>query len=111
MVGKGGYRPNGGRPKGSRAPWALPAPDGKAVASPGLMPLEYMLAVMRDETADKTRRDRMAIAAAPFLHPKAPEMPASAPGKKERAAEAAKTAGVGSDWGDDLAVKRPEATN
>lgn len=101
---KGGFRPAAGRPKGTRAPWALPPKDGKAACTPGLMPLEYMLSVMRDETADQARRDRMAIAAAPFLHPKAPEMPASAPGKKERAAEAAKTAGVGSDWGDDLSV-------
>jgi hypothetical protein len=32
------------------------------------MPLDYMLAVMHDEKADKDRRDRMAAAAAPYLH-------------------------------------------
>jgi len=31
---------------------------------------EHMLAVLHDEDADKDRRDRMAIAAAPFVHPK-----------------------------------------
>ena len=34
------------------------------------MPLDHMLAVMHDESADKDRRDRMAIAAAPYLHPR-----------------------------------------
>ena len=42
--------------------------------------------------------DRMAIAAAPFCHVRAGDMP----GKKARAAEAAETAGEGTDWGDDL---------
>lgn len=32
------------------------------------MPLDYMLAVMRDPKADPDRRDAMARAAAPFLH-------------------------------------------
>jgi hypothetical protein len=34
------------------------------------MPLEYMLRVMRDHTADEKRRDAMAQAAAAFIHPK-----------------------------------------
>jgi hypothetical protein len=34
------------------------------------MPLDYMLAVMRDATADQKRRDAMATAAAPYLHSK-----------------------------------------
>jgi hypothetical protein len=34
------------------------------------VPLEYMLAVMRDETAPPERRDEMAKAAAPFVHPR-----------------------------------------
>jgi hypothetical protein len=33
-------------------------------------PLEYMLEVMNDPGADTMRRDRMAIAAAPFVHPR-----------------------------------------
>jgi hypothetical protein len=32
-------------------------------------PLAYMLRVMRDPDAPAERRDRMAIAAAPFCHP------------------------------------------
>jgi len=31
--------------------------------------LDYMLRVMRDETAEPTRRDAMAKAAAPYVHP------------------------------------------
>ena len=34
---------------------------------------------------------------------------AEPPGKKEQAAEAAKTAGVGTDWGDDLTVAQARA--
>ena len=35
----------------------------------GMLPLDYMLMVIRDKTATQTRRDRMAIAAAPYCHP------------------------------------------
>src|SRR6516164_1144144 len=35
----------------------------------GEEPLDYMLGVMRDVTADVTRRDAMAKAAAPYRHP------------------------------------------
>ena len=34
------------------------------------MPIDYMLSVMRDPTADDKRRDAMAMAAAPYLHAK-----------------------------------------
>ena len=34
------------------------------------MPLDFMLAVMRDPNADHKRRDAMAMAAAPYLHPR-----------------------------------------
>ena len=34
----------------------------------GELPIDYMLRVMRDETATDERRDMMAIAAAPYLH-------------------------------------------
>jgi hypothetical protein len=40
------------------------------IEASGLVPLEYMLAVMRDETAPSERRDEMAKAAAPFVHPR-----------------------------------------
>jgi len=45
-----------------------------------------MLQVMRDPDEDPARRDRMAMAAAPFVHTRASE---SKPGKKELQADAA----------------------
>jgi hypothetical protein len=39
------------------------------VAASGEIPLDYMLRIMRDETADPVRRDAMAKAAAPYVHP------------------------------------------
>lgn len=36
----------------------------------GITPLEYMLKILRDETADPLRRDDMAKAAAPYVHPR-----------------------------------------
>jgi len=54
-----------------------------------MLPLDYMLSVMRDETADETRRDKMAVAAAPFVHERAAEKKL---GKKEAREEAAKEA-------------------
>ena len=41
-----------------------------AIAESGQTPLEHMLAVLHDPKADPDRRDRMAIAAAPFIHPR-----------------------------------------
>src|SRR5262245_33608463 len=66
----------------------------------GLMPLDYMLAVMRDPTATQTRRDRMAALAAPYCHPKLTD--AQPKGKKDQQAEAAERAGTGTSWTDDL---------
>jgi hypothetical protein len=37
-------------------------------------PLDYMLAVLRDEAAEPARRDEMAKLAAPYLHAKAKEL-------------------------------------
>ena len=63
----------------------------KAIAkAENLKPLEYMLKVMNDPNEEKDRRDRMAIAACPYLHPRAVEM-----GKKETAEERAKAASLG----------------
>lgn len=55
-----------------------------------LEPLDYMLSVMNDSTADKDRRDRMAIAAAPFVHPRIAEGKGKKQEKDEKAAAAAK---------------------
>jgi hypothetical protein len=40
------------------------------IEASGLAPLDYMLAVMRDEDAEAWRRDEMAKAAAPYVHPR-----------------------------------------
>jgi len=93
-MARGGYRPGAGRPKGTTK--AQEGVEGtihdEAAAEPcasdlepvARTPLEYMLAVMNDQTADAARRDRMAIAAAPFVHGKVPEG-----GKKDALKEAA----------------------
>ena len=50
--------------------------------APGRMsPLDYMLSVMNDPEVDDARRDRMAIAAAPYVHVRAAD---AKPGKKEK---------------------------
>jgi hypothetical protein len=58
----------GGRKKG--VPNKKTAELQAAVVASGETPLEYMLRVMRDPAADSTRRDDMAKAAAPYVHPK-----------------------------------------
>ena len=65
---RGGKRPGAGRPPGaiSKSTRAIL----EAVAAGGEMPLEYMLRIMRDPREPAARRDEMAKAAAPYLHPK-----------------------------------------
>jgi hypothetical protein len=61
-------RKTGGRQKGAlnRA-----TAEARAVAeATGILPLDYMLSVVRDANADPKRRDAMAMAAGPYLHPK-----------------------------------------
>ncbi len=111
----GSPRPGTGRPKGSKdfAPrkpkgrprkiWVvggkIPAPVQTELQPGHQTPLEYMLAVMNDPTAAIERRDRMAMAAAPYVH----ERPVDRkPSKKEMVAEEAKAAAIGTDWGSDL---------
>jgi len=97
-MARGGYRPNAGRPKGST--WKSLPPGTRAIEFKAIevakavnqTPLEYMLAIMNDPNADPTRRDRIANAAAPFMH----GWPAGVrPGKKELARQGAKTAASG----------------
>jgi hypothetical protein len=103
MPKRGGYRVGAGRPRGSKN-ITLKTIDmevlqrGDPKAPRGMKPLAYMLAVMNDDTADAARRDRMAIAACPYCHPRADAVL----GKKDRAREAAQTAGEGTAWGNDL---------
>ena len=58
-----------------------------AAIKEGLTPLEYMLAVLRDETADPERRDEMAKAAAPYIHPRLASIEASHRGDKQNPLE------------------------
>lgn len=62
------------------------AEAAEMAASEGLSPLDYMLKVMNDPAADDGRRDRMAVAAAPYVHGK---MADAAGGKKEQRQKAA----------------------
>lgn len=58
----------GGRQRGT--PNKATARREREVARMGQTPLDYMLRVMRDSRASGDRRDKMAVAAAPYVHPK-----------------------------------------
>ena len=89
-MARGGYRAGAGRPRGA-ASAKLSKKDVKAIKKSAklseMTPLEYMLAVMNSTEADDERRDRMAIAAAPYVHEKAADKKL---GKKEKMLEEAK---------------------
>jgi hypothetical protein len=80
----GGARQGAGRPKG--APNKASVARAAEIAASGETPLQYMLRVMRDPMAEHPRRDEMAKAAAPYVHPKlaAIEMEVGAPGDFDR---------------------------
>jgi len=73
-------------------------PSKSSQASATLSPLQYMRMVLNDPTASKSRRDRMAVTLARYLY----RRPSDYRPKKDRQAEAAKKAGVGSEWDTDL---------
>jgi hypothetical protein len=84
----------------------LPTDIAKDAKAAKMQPLEYMLLVMNDPEADMARRDRMAMAAAPYCHPRVSD---TRIGKKEQATEAAETAAVGTAWAEDLELDiRPQ---
>jgi hypothetical protein len=62
-----------------------------------LLPLDYLLALVADETIDPQRRDRAAIAALPFCHSK-PAEDYQPLGKKAQAEIHAMNAGRDSEW-------------
>lgn len=82
--GSGGARPGAGRPR--KQPKLPSASRERALPAPAenLDPLEYLLRVMNDPASPQHRRDRAAIAAAPYVHGKVGEK-----GKKEAKNEAA----------------------
>src|SRR5215813_9344964 len=61
-------RKTGGRQRGARNRATTEA--RAAAEATGILPLDYMLGVMRDANAEPKRRDAMATAAAPYLHSK-----------------------------------------
>lgn len=64
----GGARPGAGRKKGGRNKLTQEAVE--RAASSGILPLDYLLQVMRDAGADEARRIDAAKAAAPYVHAK-----------------------------------------
>ena len=67
-MSRGGPREGAGRPAGiaNKASIARQA----EVAASGITPLDYLLQIMRDETAERDERRDAAKAAAPYVHPK-----------------------------------------
>lgn len=66
--GHGGARPGAGKKPGAIRR-ATAAAQAKA-AEGGILPLDFMLQIMRDEQADRAERLDMAKAAAPYVHAK-----------------------------------------
>jgi phage terminase small subunit len=119
-MARGGYRPGSGPAKGTKYKTAGGSSNGSTkkekvaskknrleakqdtssipediqsdAAAEQMSPLDYMLKVMRDDNANDARRDRMAVSAAPFFHPRKGE---SGTGKKEEKASRAEQAGKG----------------
>lgn len=89
-MARGGARPGAGRKKGGQA--SIPKDIEVEAVAENLTPLEYMLKTMNNPRVSPARRDRMAIAAAPFCHCRAGE---KGVGKKGQQALAAKEAAQG----------------
>lgn len=66
-MSRGGKREGAGRKAGAVTVKTREIAD--AASQEGITPLEYMLGVMRNTEADLDRRDAMARAAAPYMHP------------------------------------------
>lgn len=55
---------------GSPAPARSRVKTGLIEFEGGLMPVDYLLGVMRDTTASNTRRDKAATSVLPYVHPR-----------------------------------------
>lgn len=84
---RGGARPGAGRRKGSGSKSSDAVVIRQEAKAAGMTPLEYMLQVMNDVGAERDRRDRMAQAAAPYVHQKAGEADAGKKAGKQQASE------------------------
>ncbi len=67
-MAKGGFRKGAGRKPGSANIKTREVADRAALE--GITPLEYLIAVMRDDGQDTVRRLDAAKAAAPYMHPR-----------------------------------------
>lgn len=65
-MARGGKRDNAGRKPG--VPNKMTQERLAKIEASGLLPLDYMLNVLRDEEESAERRDDMAKAAAPYVH-------------------------------------------
>lgn len=90
---RGGFRPGAGRPKGSVKSIPENSEVRRGAALLSMTPLEYMLSIMNNPAEEPSRRDRMAMAAAPFCHAKADAL-----SKKDQVEATARTAEKGTDW-------------
>jgi hypothetical protein len=68
MAKNGGARPGSGRKKGSLNQKTTELLAG--IVSEGTLPLEYLMAIVRDENADLKRRDWAAEKASAYIHPR-----------------------------------------
>src|ERR1700722_10774449 len=100
---RGGSKPGerrGGRKKGTPNKRTLAINAAIATAE---TPLDFLLALMKNDKLSLSARMAAAKAAARYVHaPLAAQ--GAAEGKKAQAAAAAETAGNGTDWGSDLDV-------
>jgi hypothetical protein len=64
----GGRRKGAGRKKGSLS--TRTQAIAAAASAGGVTPLEYMLSILRDETAEKAERFQAAKECAPYIHPR-----------------------------------------
>ena len=72
-MARGGRREGAGRPKGALNLKTRALLE--SVAAGGEMPIGYIMRVMRDENAPSKRRDKMALAAAAYFHPRLLSVP------------------------------------
>jgi hypothetical protein len=101
--GRGGARPGAGGKRrdieDARERSRFQRPDQAETYGNVETPLQYLLRVMTDPTADWERRDAAARAAAPFVHAR---FASKEIGKKEQAQAEAENAGQDSEWEADL---------
>ena len=65
---RGGPRPGSGRPKGAKG--KLDSETAKEVRESGVMPVNFLINVMRDKNQSMDMRVEAAKAAAPYCHPR-----------------------------------------